>query len=441
MKKYLFLPILFLMGSYHALFANFYNAQTLILENGFKFVFVKNPRVERSAHYSLIYNVGARDEDSELHKTGLAHFLEHLMFHGTKLYPPNVYEEIIYKAGGNQNAATGLDYTKYHATIHKNKLIELLKIEADRMQHLDIQPEAFKNEKLAVLEEISGAFEADLLEPYRQGVRDHLYNGHPYQRLPSGIRQDVMNLTIDDAYNFYRKYYQPCNATLYIEANLDFDDISQQVNTIFAPLQNNAPIIRQNINLNPPLNKELYIHRSKSQENAHFNRIYRLPIGDLRDKAALELLCSFLNFKSCSFSQCLIDQKKITNNLGILFNSDQKDFWIIEISFIFDHKNFELNQLNEIIDQAFTKILESKDINEAKLSEIRKADEYNEMCILTVFPSYDHLFTQTIASGQPIENLESSLVIEKELTYTDIKNSLKTLINNKEYLTSCILPQ
>jgi zinc protease len=144
LKKYLFLPILFFITSYQTVFANFYNAQTLILENGFKFVFVKNPRVEQSAHYSLIYNVGARDENADLHKTGLAHFLEHLMFHGTTLYPPNVYETIIYKAGGEQNAETEHDYTKYYATIPKENLIEVLEIEADRMQNLLIEA-AFLN--------------------------------------------------------------------------------------------------------------------------------------------------------------------------------------------------------------------------------------------------------------------------------------------------------
>ncbi|MDP1725035.1 MAG: pitrilysin family protein [Alphaproteobacteria bacterium] len=413
----------------------------MILENGFKFVFVKNPRVEQSAHYSLIYNVGARDENVDLHKTGLAHFLEHLMFHGTKLYPRNTYQEKIFQAGGEQNAETNYDYTKYYATIPKNQLIEILEIEADRMQHLVIETDAFEKEKSVVLEEICGADEADPVEPYRQGIRDRLYEGHPYQRPIGGIRPDIENLTTNDAYAFYRTYYQPCNATLYIEGDFDFDALAKHIKTLFAPLQNNLPIIRPIINNNCPLNKEIYVYHAASQKNANFNRTYRLPVGDLTEKAALELLCSFLKLKSTSFIQFLIDQKKITTHLYIAFNAEKKDFWNLDISFVLNHELFELHKINKAIDQAFIKMLESEDINAIKLLEIRKKDDYCNICIMTVFPAYAQLVTNIIESGQIIDNLESSLNIKKEMTDTQIKNALKILINHQDYLTSCLLPQ
>src|SRR5512138_3443757 len=128
-----------------------FDAAERTLPNGLKVIVVPTgfPNI---VSLQIPVQTGSRNE-VEPGKSGFAHFFEHMMFRGTKAYPPEAYQAILTKAGARQNAYTTDDYTDYHTTFAKEDLETILKIEADRFQNLDYPVEAFKTESRAVLGE------------------------------------------------------------------------------------------------------------------------------------------------------------------------------------------------------------------------------------------------------------------------------------------------
>ncbi len=164
---------------------------------------------------------GARNE-VEPGKTGFAHFFEHMMFRGTKAYPPEAYQEIITRAGARQNAYTSDDYTNYHVTFAKEDLAKILEIEADRFQRLDYPKEAFETEAKAVL----GEYNKNSANPIQKAIevqREKAYSTHTYKHTPMGFLADIEDMPNQFAYSrtFFDRWYRPEYTTIVLVGDVD----------------------------------------------------------------------------------------------------------------------------------------------------------------------------------------------------------------------------
>jgi zinc protease len=181
----------------------------------------------------MLYKSGARDETAG--KTGLAHFLEHLAFRGSGNFPNAAATEAIYDAGGEWHGYTWLDQTTYFATMPKDGLDLLLRIEADRMARVTIDPAAIAAEKGAVITEMHG-YENDPASMLLDAVTATALQAHPYRNNTIGYESDVEALTADDARDFYRTHYAPANAVLAIVGDVTLDQAKALVRQHFAAL-------------------------------------------------------------------------------------------------------------------------------------------------------------------------------------------------------------
>ncbi len=163
----------------------------------------------------LVYKVGSADETYG--RTGVAHFLEHMMFKGTAAVGPNEFARTISRHGGRNNAYTGFDTTGYHQTIASDQLELVMRMEADRMVDLRIVEKELIPERQVVLEERRMRVDnvpASLLD---EAVRERLYGLHkPYSMPVSGYADDVRRLGVAELTAFYRRHYAPNNAVLVI---------------------------------------------------------------------------------------------------------------------------------------------------------------------------------------------------------------------------------
>jgi zinc protease len=205
------------------------------LANGLRVIVMPNTRAPVITQ-SIWYRVGSTVEKKG--KTGLAHFLEHLMFKGTVKYPKGEFDRLMKENGAQHNAFTTADYTGYYQRITSDKLELVIDLESDRMKNLvlteaDVIPErdVVKNERLQRIEnDPSGPFwEKNMVE---------LYGAHPYSRPVIGEMSDVASLTLDDALGFYRSYYQPKNAVLVISGDVEPAKAKALVEKYYGPLQN-----------------------------------------------------------------------------------------------------------------------------------------------------------------------------------------------------------
>ncbi|MEO6323348.1 MAG: pitrilysin family protein [Thermoanaerobaculia bacterium] len=163
---------------------------------------------------------GSRNE-VEPGKSGFAHFFEHVMFRGTKEYPPAKYQQILTRAGARQNAYTTDDYTNYHTTFAKDDLETILKIEADRFQHLSYAEDVFKTESRAVLGEYNKN-SANPLNKLVEVMQDKAYTTHPYKHTTMGFLKDIEDMPNQYAYSktFFDRWYRPEYTTIIVAGDV-----------------------------------------------------------------------------------------------------------------------------------------------------------------------------------------------------------------------------
>jgi len=168
---------------------------------------------------------GSRNE-VEPGKSGFAHFFEHMMFRGTKAYPPDAYQAILTQSGARQNAFTTDDFTNYHTTFAKEDLETILKIEADRFQNLEYAVEAFKTESRAVLGEYNKN-SANPIQKLFEVQRETAFKVHPYRHTTMGFLKDIEDMPNQFEYSrlFFDRWYRPEHTTVIVAGDVKAEEV------------------------------------------------------------------------------------------------------------------------------------------------------------------------------------------------------------------------
>jgi zinc protease len=190
------------------------------LPNGLKVIVVPTG-FPNLVSVTIPVQTGSRNE-VEPGKSGFAHFFEHMMFRGTKAYPPEKYQDIITKAGARQNAYTSDDLTNYYTTFARQDLETVLKVEADRFQHLDYAEPAFKTESRAVLGEYNKN-SANPMQKLFEVQRDAAFSTHTYKHTTMGFLKDIEDMPNQYEYSkvFFDRWYRPERTTIIIAGDVD----------------------------------------------------------------------------------------------------------------------------------------------------------------------------------------------------------------------------
>jgi zinc protease len=192
------------------------------LANGLEVVVIPDHRTPVITHM-VWYRVGSADETPG--KSGLAHFLEHLMFKGTEKNPQGLFSQTVATIGGQENAFTSSDYTGYFQRTAREHLKTMMEFEADRMTGLVLTDEVVKPELQVVLEEQNMRIANNPAARLSEQVDAALYLNHPYGRPIIGWRNEIEKLTRDDALEFYRRFYTPNNAILVVAGDVTADEV------------------------------------------------------------------------------------------------------------------------------------------------------------------------------------------------------------------------
>jgi zinc protease len=203
---------------------------TFTLPNGMQVVVIPDHRTPVVTQM-IWYKVGSADETPG--KSGLAHFLEHLMFKGTAKHPVGEFSQTVLRIGGNENAFTSTDYTGYFQRVPRDQLPKMMEFEADRMTGLVLKDENVLPERDVVLEEFNMRVANNPEARLSEQIMAALYLNHPYGRPVIGWRQEIEKLDREDALAFYRRFYAPNNATLVIAGDVDIKEIRALVERSF----------------------------------------------------------------------------------------------------------------------------------------------------------------------------------------------------------------
>jgi zinc protease len=189
-----------------------------ILGNGLELVVIPDHRAPVVTHM-IWYKVGAADETPG--KSGLAHFLEHLMFKGTAKNPAGKFSQVVARIGGQENAFTSQDYTGYFQRVPSEQLRTVMEFEADRMTGLQLTDDVVLPERNVILEEQNQRVGNNPRARLSEQIDAALYLNHPYGKPVIGWRQEMEQLSRDDAIGFYRRFYAPNNAIVVIAGDVD----------------------------------------------------------------------------------------------------------------------------------------------------------------------------------------------------------------------------
>ncbi|MBT3888617.1 MAG: insulinase family protein, partial [Nitrosomonadaceae bacterium] len=199
-------------------FEVFANPHEYMLTNGLKIV-VKEDHRSPVVISQIWYKAGSIDELNGT--TGVAHVLEHMMFKGTKNISSGEFSKKIAAVGGRDNAFTSRDYTGYFQQLHKSKLALAMKLEADRMRNLILTKEEFAKEIKVVMEERRLRTDDQPHALVYEKMMSVAYQSHPYRRPIIGWMNDLENMTVGDAQEWYDRWYAPNNAVLVLVGDVD----------------------------------------------------------------------------------------------------------------------------------------------------------------------------------------------------------------------------
>lgn len=231
MLRNLLLPLA--LGVLYASSAHADTVTTFTLENGLEAVVIEDHRAPVVTHM-MWYKVGSADEPRG--KSGIAHFLEHLMFKGTKTMPPGEFSATVEAQGGDDNAFTFYDYTAYFQRVATDRLDLMMSMEADRMRGLILSEDDVKTERAVIVEERAQRTDSDPGSLFGEQRRAAQYLNHPYGTPVIGWKHEAEALTREDALSFYKTYYAPNNAILVVAGDVNPDEVKAMAKAHYGPI-------------------------------------------------------------------------------------------------------------------------------------------------------------------------------------------------------------
>jgi zinc protease len=286
--------------------------QEFVLDNGLKVLLLEDHK-SPAVTFQVWYRVGARNEKDG--KSGLAHFLEHMMFKGTPHTGPEEYSRIIAKNGGRSNAFTSSDVTVYFATMSREKIGIEIDLEADRMANALLGEKYFEPEKKVIQEERRMRTEDNPAAALGEVASAVAYTIHPYRRPIVGWMQDIENLERQDLVDFYKLYYAPNNAYIVMVGDFSTAQALEKIKTAFGKIPRGPEPPKVSAE-EPEQRGERRVILKKEAELPLVLAFYHAPNLENPDSFALDLLSVVLaGGKSSRLHHDLVYQKRLVRGV------------------------------------------------------------------------------------------------------------------------------
>ena len=297
------------------------------LKNGLDVVVIPDRRAPVVTHM-IYYRNGAADDP--VGKSGIAHFLEHLMFKGTAKNPKGVFSEIVADLGGQENAFTGHDYTAYYQRVSTEHLGRMMELESDRMTGLVLREKEVLSERDVILEERKMHVDADPGSQLYESLSATLFTHHPYGTPIIGWEHEIARLGRQDALEYYQRFYTPENAILIVAGDVDRATVKALAEATYGqvPRRDRAPE-RNRQKEPPPVTERQVTMTDVKVEQPSVYRMYLAPshvTAEGNDAYALEVLDQVLAGSNASLMHReLVVARELAVNVSCWYRSDSLD--------------------------------------------------------------------------------------------------------------------
>ncbi len=410
------------------------------LKNGLQVVVISDHRMPVVTQM-VWYKVGSADEPEGL--SGLAHFLEHLMFKGTKNFAPGAASKIISKIGGNENAFTGRDFTAFYQTVAPNHLSVVMNIEADRMVNLELEEDDVVSERSVVIEERLTRTDSKDSALWREQTNASMYLTYPYRNPIIGWADQIPKLSKENALEFYHKWYVPNNAVLIIAGDITFGKVKRLVNQYYAPLKRRALPKRLRVQEIPHLAERRLTMRSAQIRQARWNRQYLAPnysYGKTDSTYALQVLTEVLGGGTTSrLYQSLVVDSKVATAAGSWYNANQLGPSVFGFYGTPSLGN-NVEIIEDAIDQEIRRVLREP-IADAEISAAIKRLSRSAILARDSITAPARIIGEALLTGRNVEQIEAWPLHIAAVSAEQIMLAAKEIFVSKKSVTSILLPK
>jgi zinc protease len=383
-----------------------FEPETFTLSNGMQVVVVTNRRAPVVSH-NVWYKVGSAD--SPLGKSGLAHFLEHLMFKGTKTLSPGEFSRVVARNGGNENAFTAPDYTGYFQTIARDRLELVMRMEADRMANLALDNEEVQRERSVVLEERSQRTDNDPGARLAEQLNAIQFYHHPYGLPVIGWRHEMETYDRADALDFYRTWYAPNNAVLIVAGDIDAAELRPLAEKYYGAVP--ARPVPERIRVQEPPQeaaREVVLSDPRVQQPSWL-RSYLAPsftAGATEHAYPLEVLAEILGGTSTSrLYRSLVIEQKLATSAGAYYRGTALDLATFRI-YASPRPGVSLDQLEAAVEAELQRLVDepitAEEVERATRRLVAEATYARDSLGSAV-----RSFGAALATGRTVEDVEA----------------------------------
>lgn len=415
-----------------------FSAQSFVLDNGLQVVVIEDHRAPIVTHM-VWYRVGSVDEFRG--KSGLAHYLEHLMFKGTAKVPAGEFAKIVARNGGEGNAFTSLDYTGYYQRVAADRLHLVMEMEADRMNNLEIDPDEAVQELQVVIEERRSRIENSANGLFGEQMRAAQYLAYPYRIPVIGWMHDLENLTRDDALEFYRHFYAPKNAVLVVSGDVSVDGVRALAEKYYGPVPNGRTSERFQATEPPQRGARRVVMEHPQVKRANWSRTYTAPsylYGRTELAFPLQVFAEILGGTATSrLYQELVVKQKVAVDVASWYQPRRRGPGEFGISITPQDNDTE--RLEAALEEAVAAILETGFTAE----EVERAK--NSLAAAAIYARDSNeflanLFGSSLVIGMTIEDIETWSDQIRAVTVDQVLQAAKAALVPEKSVTGILLP-
>ncbi|WP_299044602.1 pitrilysin family protein [uncultured Tateyamaria sp.] len=408
---------------------------TFTLDNGMQVVVVEDHRAPVLQHM-VWYKAGSADEPAGA--SGVAHFLEHLMFKATDTLAEGEFSSVVSANGGRDNAFTSFDYTAYFQRVAADRLELMMRMEADRMRNIRFTEDNVRTERGVILEERNQRTDSNPRALLSEQMNAAQFLNHRYGIPIIGWRHEMEELSMEDLRSFYDAYYHPNNAILVVSGDVTPDEVRTLAETYYGVIPA-KPDLEARVRVEePPQNAERrLIFRDARVAQEYVSRSYIAPErdpGDQADAAALTLLAEVLGGGQTSYltEKLQFEQQKAVFT-GAFYRGTSLDDATFDVVIV-PVPGVSLEEAEEAVDVTLAQFLEDG-VDPEQLERIKYQLRASQIYQRDNVDGIARRYGAALSVGLTVEDVQAWPDILQAVTEEDIMEAARMVLNRNASVT------
>lgn len=414
---------------------------TFTLDNGMDVVVVEDHRAPVVQHM-VWYRVGSADEPPGV--SGIAHFLEHLMFKGTEALAPGEFSATVAANGGDDNAFTSYDFTAYFQRVAADRLELMMQMESDRMRNLRLSEDDVATERGVILEERNQRTENNPRALFGEQMNAAQYLNHRYGIPIIGWMHEMEELDIEDALSFYQSHYAPNNAILVVTGDVEPEEVRTLADQYYGVIPANPDLPERMRSQEPPQNAERRLtYKDPRVAQPYVQRSYlaqeRDP-GEQEKAAALFLLAELLGGGTTSYlNEKLQFEKQIVVYAGAFYRGVSLDDTTFDL-LVVPAEGVSLQEAEDAMDQTVAEFI-AEGVNQEDLDRIKMQLRASQTYARDNVDGIGNRYGRALTSGLTVADVQAWPDILQAVTGDEIIAAAREVFRPETSVTGWLMTE